>query len=183
MKVYLIGSAATGKTTLARYISEKYKLNLLPEVARLVLAEKELQIDSLRSDLDVVDDYQREIFYRQLKEEGQVKTNFVSDRSFDCLSYTAHYSRITNELFKTKELSDYIESLREPDVYIFFVRPSKATLKQDGVRETINWDNIIAIDGSIKMLLEIFGLKYFQISMENMQERIRFIDSILSLKN
>lgn len=180
MRIYFIGSHSTGKTTLARYVSEKYKIPMITEVARMILSEKELHLDSLRTNLDVVDDYQKEIFYRQVLEENK-QSSFVSDRSFDCLAYAAQHSRILPELLQSKELTAYLDILQMPDSFIFFVRPSKATLKDDGVRESINWDGIISIDAQIKFMLEMWQLRYYQLPIDNMQERVKSIDSVLSL--
>lgn len=181
MKIYVTGAHSSGKTTLARYVSEKYKLPMLTEVARAILSEKELNIDSLRYNLDVVDDYQTSVFKRQLEEEQKV-SDFVSDRSLlDCLAYTAQHSRCLYNLINSPEVGPYIDSLRAPDSVIFYVRPSKATLKSDGIRETINWDGIVAIDSYIKFMLCMWNLPYFQINMDNMQERVGLIDSVLSL--
>lgn len=182
MKVYFIGAHSTGKTTCARYVSQKYQLPMISETARMVLSEQELQIDSLRYDLDVVDKYQRQVFNRQLTEEQKYTSSFVSDRSIlDILVYSAQHSRILPELLARPETSPYIADLKLPEVFILFVRPSKGTLTQDGVRESINWNGIIAIDAQIKFLLEMFELKYFQVDAESMQERTRLIDSVLSL--
>lgn len=180
MKVYFIGAHATGKTTCARYVSEKYKLPMITEVARAVLSEKELHLDTLRYNMDIVDDYQSSIFYRQLSEEEKHK-NFVSDRSFDCLAYAAQHSRTLPNLMASQELSSYIAKLQAPNSFIFFVRPCKATLKDDGVREAINWDGVVSIDAMVKFMLEMWKIRYFQISVDNMQERTKAIDSILSL--
>src|SRR5277367_5224601 len=128
MKVYFIGAHSTGKTTCARHVSEKYSVPMITEVARMILSEKELHLDSLRHDMKLVDDYQRQIFYRQLQEEEKLD-KFVSDRSFDCLAYAAQHSNVLSELIHSPELTSYLESLRQPGVFIFFVRPSKATLK------------------------------------------------------
>ena len=182
MRIYFTGSHATGKTTLARYVSEHYHLPLLPEVARMILSEKELHLDSLRTNLNVVDDYQTQIFFKQIEQESKHE-NFVSDRSFDCLAYTAQHSRVFPTLMKSIELEKYIEFLKSPESIMFFVRPSKATVKEDGVREHLTWDGIIAVDAMIKLLFETFGLRYFQISTDNMQERVRLIDSVISLYN
>jgi predicted ATPase len=179
MRVYLVGAHSSGKSTLARYISEKYKIPMIVEVARQVLSERELHLDTLRSDLDVVDSYQHQVFFRQIQEETKYKS-FVSDRSFDNLAYAAQHSRILSQLMKSSELRNYLETLKESDSYIFFVRPSKATLKVDGVRETLRWDGIIAIDAMVKFLIEMFDLPYFQINMHNMQERIRLVDTVLA---
>lgn len=178
MKVYFVGAHSTGKTTCARYVSEKFKLPMITEVARAVLSEKELHLDSLRYNMDLVDDYQESIFVRQLKEEEK-HTDFVSDRSFDCLAYAAQHTRILPSFIGAPDLKAYLDKLRQPDSFIFFVRPSRATLKQDGVRESINWDGVVAIDAMVKFMLEMWGLRYFQINMDNMQERVHLIEAVL----
>lgn len=180
MKVYFVGAHSTGKTTCARYVSEKYKLPMITEVARAVLSEKELHLDTLRYDIKLVNEYQGAIFHRQLEEEAK-HTNYVSDRSFDCLAYAAQHSTLLHDLLKTPELTDYLKILSDPDSFIFFVRPSKATLKADGVRESINWDGVVAIDTMVKFMLEMWNLRYFQINVDNMQERVRLIDAVLSI--
>jgi len=182
MKVYFSGAHSTGKSTLARYCAEKYDLPLLTEVARSILSEKELQVDSLRSDLNVVDDYQRSIFHRQLAEENKLNQGFVADRSIiDCLSYSAQHSRILPELLSSPELLYYKAKLKVPDSILFFVRPSKATLASDGVREALNWDGIISIDAQIKFILQMWEIPHFQINMDSLQERAIFIDNVLKL--
>lgn len=180
MKVYFVGSHSTGKTTCARYVSENYSLPMITEVARAVLSEKELHLDTLRHDMNVVDDYQNAILYRQINEEKKYD-KFVSDRSFDCLAYAAQHTRILPELLGSSALQGYVSDLKAPDSFIFFVRPSKATLKADGVREAINWDGVIAIDSMVKFMLEMWNLRHFQINIDNMQERVKLIDSVLSL--
>lgn len=181
MKIYFIGAHSTGKTTCARYVSETYAVPMITEVARMILSEKELHLDALRTNLDVVDDYQSNIFYRQLKEEKKHQ-NFVSDRSFDCLAYAAQHSRTLPNLINSPEMTEYLASLKSSDTVIFFVRPSKATLKDDGVRESLTWDGVVQIDAMVKFMLEMWNLPYFQINIDNMQERVKFIDSVLSLK-
>jgi nicotinamide riboside kinase len=180
MKIFFVGAHSTGKTTCARYVSEKYNLPMITEVARAVLSEKELHLDSLRYNMDLVDDYQESIFFRQLSEEKKYET-FVSDRSFDCLAYAAQHARILPKLLGGPEIGPYIEKLRAPGVFIFFVRPSKATMKADGVRESLNWDGVVAIDAMVKFMLEMWQLPHFQINMDNMQERVQLINSVLSL--
>lgn len=178
MRVYLTGAHSVGKSTLARYISKEYKLPFINEVARAVLSERELSLDSLRTDLDVADDYQETIVMRQIKEEQRYR-EFVSDRSFDGLAYSAQHTRILHKLINLEEVQNYFIKLREDDVVIFFVRPSKATLKQDGIRETLTWDGIVAIDAMLKFMLEMYNLNYFQINVDNMQERIKLVNSVL----
>ncbi len=55
-RIYLVGAHSTGKTTLARWVRDRYGLPMIAEVARGVLAEMEERLDALRSDIDLVDD-------------------------------------------------------------------------------------------------------------------------------
>ena len=64
MRIYFVGSHATGKTTLCRFISRKYGLPMITEVARAVLAEMEASFDALRTDMDLVAEYQTQVFAR-----------------------------------------------------------------------------------------------------------------------
>lgn len=182
MKVYFCGAHSVGKTTIARYAAEKYGFTMLNEVARLVLAERELQLNSLRADVSLVDSYQQEVFNRQIFEEKQHE-HFVSDRSLiDCVAYAAQHSRISNKLVNSEDFLNYLDVLNDPDVLLFYVKPSKMTLKNDGTRENVSWDAIISIDAMIKCILELYSVKYFQINTDNMQERSRIVDAIISLK-
>lgn len=180
MKVYFIGSHSTGKTTLARYVSKKFNLPLLTEVGRAILAERELSISSIRSDLEVVDNYQMSVFNRQISEERKL-TEFVADRCFDNLAYAAQHSRILHAVMEDPKTKRYIESLKHPDSIIFFVRPSQNTMKDDGVRESVAWDEILAIDAMVKVMLEMWGLRYFPLASASLQERSRFVDGVMSL--
>lgn len=179
MKVYICGAHGAGKSTLARYISTQYKLPFLPETARMVLSERELQLDTLRYDLDTVDAYQQAVFDRQIIEENK-HASFVSDRCLlDVVAYSASHSRILPKLLNSKELKKYVDVLKKDKPIIFFVKPSKITLKDDGTRETLNWDAVIAIDAIIKFLLEMYNISHFQINVDSMQERVKLIDSVL----
>lgn len=179
MRVYIAGAHSVGKSTLSRYIADNYKLPMVTEVARQVLSERELAINSLRTNLDVVDSYQTEVFERQILEEEKY-SSFVSDRTFDNLAYAVQHSRIFSKLIKLPKFEKYLESLKRSDAFVFFVRPSKETLREDGVRETLNWDGIVAIDAMIKLMIEMWEIPYFQINTPNMQERVRLMDNVLS---
>ena len=56
MRIYFVGSHATGKTTLCRFVSRRYGLPMITEVARAVLAEQETSLEHLRTDVDAVAD-------------------------------------------------------------------------------------------------------------------------------
>jgi len=119
MRIYLAGSHSSGKSTLANYISKEYKLPMITEVARSVLSEKELNLKQLRTDINVANDFQRTIFYKQIEKEKQ-NESFVSDRCIDCLAYTANHTNILNEIKNTKEYEEYVKYLKQSDSLIFF---------------------------------------------------------------
>lgn len=177
--IYLVGAHSTGKTTLARWIRDAYGLPMISEVARGVLAEMEAQLDSIRSNLGVVDRYQREVFLRQLAAETELKGCFVSDRSFCNLAYAAHHSTILPELINDSGLIEYMRGVRKG--LVFFVRPHRELLADDGVREDANWEEVVRIDGMVKLLLEWFAVPYIPVASLSMQERVRHVSRVLDL--
>src|ERR1700722_16294977 len=98
MRIYFVGAHATGKTTMTRYVSRRYGLPMITEVARAVLAELETNLDALRTDMDLVAEYQRRVFERQVHVERTQGTNFVSDRAFDNLAYAAEHTLILSDM-------------------------------------------------------------------------------------
>jgi len=180
LRIYYVGAHSTGKTTMARYTAQQYGLPIITEVARLLLAEKELSIATLRADIQAVNSYQRGVLEKQISEEAG-KEHFVSDRSFDNLAYAAMHATVLRQMMKDQNLEKYIETLRSKDVAIFFIRPAASIINNDGVREKVEWDELIRIDALVKFMLEMWGLRYFQISTASMQERIRLVDAVIGL--
>lgn len=182
MKIYFSGAHSVGKSTLATYVSKTHTLPLINECARIVLSEKELNVNELRTNIELVNDYQGSVFNRQMLEESKHDA-FVSDRSgLDSIAYAAQHAQISKDILKTDMFEKYIESLKHKDSIIFFVRPSKATLKEDGIREHLTWDGVVAIDAMLKLLFEIYDIRYFNINTSNVQERVKIINSVLSMR-
>ncbi|MDF1836617.1 MAG: AAA family ATPase [Planctomycetota bacterium] len=179
IRIYLVGAHATGKTTLARMIRDRYDLPMISEVARGVLAEMEAQVDSLRTNVDLVDRYQMEVFERQITAEQSQRGSFVSDRAFCNLAYAAHHSTILAKIFADPRLAEYMDSVRQG--VVFFVRPQRRLLVQDGVREALEWDEVVRIDGMVKLMLEMFDIPYIPMESLSMQERLRMVTQVLNL--
>jgi nicotinamide riboside kinase len=178
MRIYFVGSHATGKTTMSRYISNKYNLPMIQEVARQVLAEMECTLDSLRTDVEKVNNYQIQVFERQIQEENKLGNNFVSDRAFDNLAYAAEYTTVCGKIYNSQQFQDYINHVRKG--MIFFLRPHISLLKEDGIRAAVDWNSVVRIDGMLKLLLEMNSIKYLPIETSNMQERVQSIDFVIS---
>lgn len=178
-RIYLVGAHSTGKTTLARWIRDRYGMPMISEVARGVLAEMEDQLDNIRSDLDVVDSYQRQVFERQILAEAEQDGDFVSDRAFCNLAYAAHHATILSDLATDPRLRTYMDSVRGG--LVFFLRPHRELLREDGVRAGCEWEEVLRIDGMVKLMLEMFGVPYIPMDCLPMQERVRLIERVFSL--
>jgi nicotinamide riboside kinase len=179
VRVYLVGSHATGKTTLARWIRDRYGVPMISEVARGVLAEMEAQLDHLRSNVDLVDRYQRQVFERQLEAEERQPGSFVSDRAFCNLAYAGHHATILGDIATDPRLQRYLESVRNG--VVLFLRPHRELVVADGVRAGLEWEEVVRIDGMVKLLLELFRIPYIPVASLSMQERVRLVERILDL--
>ena len=177
MRIYFVGSHATGKTTLCRHVSRRYGLPMITEVARAVLAEMESSLDALRTDMDLVAEYQQRVFARQVAVEKLHDGHFVSDRAFDNLAYAAEHTTVVSEMMAEARFAEYMRWVS--DGTVFFLRPHPSLLKDDGVRAGVSWESVLRIDGMIKLLLELHRVPYLPIESVSMQERVRAVDFVL----
>ena len=179
VRIYMVGAHSTGKTTLARFVRDTYSLPMISEVARGVLAEMEARLDDIRSDIALVNRYQAEVFERQLAAELEQKSGFVSDRAFCNLAYAAHHSQVLCGLARDDRLARYMARVREG--IVFFIRPHRELLSADGVRAGVEWEEVVRIDGMVKLLLEMFDVPYIPVESLSMQERVRLVERVLEL--
>jgi nicotinamide riboside kinase len=177
MRIYFVGSHATGKTTLCRYVSRRYGLPMISEVARAVLAEMETTLDALRTDMDLIADYQERVFARQVGVEKQHDGKFVSDRAFDNLAYVAEHTTNAAAMMNDQRFIDYMRWVSEG--VVFFVRPHESLLRDDGIRAGVSWDSVLRIDGMVKLMLEQHRISYLPIDSVSMQERVRALEFVL----
>src|SRR5882762_8635884 len=177
MRIYFVGSHATGKTTLCRHVSRRYGLPMISEVARAVLAEMETGLDALRTDMDLVAEYQERVFARQVAVEKLHDGRFVSDRAFDNLAYVAEHTTNAAAMMNDQRFRDYMAWVSEG--IVFFLRPHQSLLKDDGIRAGVSWDSVLRIDGMVKLMLEQHGITYLPIESVSMQERVRAVEYVL----
>jgi nicotinamide riboside kinase len=177
MRIYFVGSHATGKTTMTRYVSRKYGLPMITEIARAVLAELETSFDAIRTDMDLIAEYQKRVFERQQQLEHMQGSGFVSDRAFDNLAYAAEHTLCVGDMMAEKSFHEYMEWVSQG--IVFFVRPHKDLLKEDGIRAGVTWESVLRIDGMVKFMLEQSRIPYLPIESSNMQERARAVDFVL----
>jgi nicotinamide riboside kinase len=178
VRIYFVGSHATGKTTLCRYVSRRYGLPMISEVARAVLAEMETGLDALRTDMDLVAEYQERVFARQVAVEKLHAGKFVSDRAFDNLAYVAEHTTNAAAMMNDARFHDYMKWVSEG--IVFFLRPHQSLLKDDGVRAGVSWDSVLRIDGMVKLMLEQHRISYLPLESVSMQERVRAVEFVLA---
>jgi len=178
MRIYFVGSHATGKTTLCRYVSRRYGMPMISEVARAVLAEMETSLDALRTDMDLVAEYQQRVFARQVSVEKQHGERFVSDRAFDNLAYAAEHTMHAGTMLGEPSFRDYMAWVAGG--IVFFLRPHPSLLKEDGVRAGVTWESVLRIDGMVKLMLEMYRISYLPIESVSMQERVRAVEFVLA---
>ena len=179
LRIYLVGAHATGKTTLARWVRDTYGLPMISEVARGVLAEMEAQLAGIRTNIALIDRYQAEVFERQIEAEAAQPGSFVSDRAFCNLAYAAHHATILGDIAGDPRLSGYMQSVRAG--LVFFLRPHRELVVEDGVRAGLAWEEVVRIDGMVKLLLEMFRVPYIPVESLSMQERVRLLERVLDL--
>src|SRR5665647_1614978 len=151
---------------------------MISEVARAVLAEMETGLDALRTDMDLVAEYQERVFARQVAVEKLHEGRFVSDRAFDNLAYVAEHTTNAGAMMNDQRFIDYMKWVREG--IVFFLRPHQSLLKDDGVRAGVSWDSVLRIDGMVKLMLEQHRISYLPIESVSMQERVRAVEFVLA---
>jgi len=151
---------------------------MISEVARAILAEMEASLDALRTDMDLVAEYQERVFARQVQVERMHDGKFVSDRAFDNLAYVAEHTTNAAAMMNDQRFHDYMKWVSQG--IVFFLRPHQSLLKEDGTRAGVSWDSVLRIDGMVKLMLEQHSISYLPIESVSMQERVRAVEFVLS---
>lgn len=167
-KISIIGTQSSGKTTLAKELSQKLKLPMITEIARRWNIEKVSQIELV--------DIQKEMLNIQILEENKYE-QFISDRgTIDNLSYWLHnvadiVSYGENKRYQMKALMNVGKYS-----HIFLLKPEFYPVN-DGFRNT----NIIyqlQIAEVIDTIIRLYGIKYYRLT-GTIENRVREAMKIL----
>lgn len=145
MRIAIVGSHSTGKTTLLRLLAERLEISTLSEVAREMIAES----DKLPHHMTAEErgEFQMGILREQIRRELAAES-FLSDRSvFDAVAYS----------FDTPSYGD-LRSIAQshaserPYHRIFFL-PVEFPLEGDGIRSQ-DEDYRLAVENELLKILE-----------------------------
>lgn len=197
VRVAFVGSHASGKSVLARWVSRRWDLPYLAEVARVELAKQaDSNFDRLRLDVDLAGTFQRRVLAAQLDAEEAMskrpdaRCGFVSDRSFDNLAYFARHAEGVAIASSSTRLRRYVRQLRidaEAGVaVVFFTRPHPCMAVGDGGRAEGDLDlaGVHAIDGMVQLLLElgdgVGAVPYVPVEGADPKMRRRLVEAVLT---
>jgi len=163
-RILITGSHGTGKTTLAKRLSEELSIPLLPEIARMAKEESfELNTPSI--------DTQLWILFKQLNfEESFYSSSFICDRSFDNIIYTEYFNILHPKVLKQMKEFFAIRTERKFDV-IIFLRPV-IPLVGDEARSA-DKDYQLAIDRLFKRYLDEYHLNYLELKSTTLENRVQ----------
>lgn len=183
--MWVVGSHSVGKSSLVHHIAATYSLPILDEIARIEMAKMGGGFDKLRTNLDAVTQFQRNVFAAQTRVGAKLR-RYVSDRALDNLAYAAEAaaSGTVADLWQSSECQDYVKLLRSSvergEGAVFFVRPGVKPVA-DGVRAEGDLDAaaVHRIDFGVKLLLELADVRYVPIATTIFQERASIVDGVL----
>lgn len=172
MKIAFTGSHGTGKTTLAKKISEDLNLELITNISRNYYQSKGIQ------DFEVLTKeerwiHQKNLFTLEIIEESKY-TNFVTDRSvIDFLAYTILYSK--SSLVYMTRLIELTKKVTLKYDYLFLL-PIEFSYQPEIGRASR--ETQIEVDECIKFLIDTLKLPHF-ILKGTIEERLRLIKQII----
>lgn len=182
LKIFLVGAHSTGKTTILEHIYERYNINKIHETAREIIQKYGGSLKDIRCDLELSKRFQRDIIEQQIEKEKRTDNPFIADRGLDIIAYFCEHTLDTSEILSKDYVREYLNKYKDDESVVFFIRPEKCLIEDDGVREDLSPEDIYKMDGIIKYILESYNINYITLRTKNLNERIRAVQTVLELE-
>jgi len=184
LRVGIIGTISTGKTTLAIELNKVLNIPLIEESARLLYEkEKEKNPNFDRNNPEWQFDFQTRLYTDKItKELMNFDIGFVSDRTYlDNFMYFLHYC---HSFVKNKDLCSRIEEINRLAMcnytHIFFLGLDTIPFVNDDVRiET--YTGALFFETSLIGLIERWGIETIVIPFDTLEKRVNYIKRKLGL--
>jgi predicted ATPase len=158
LRVALSGASSTGKSTLARELSSRLGLPLIPEQARRVLADTNMTLQAVRRDRDTLLRFQQSVLEYQIRRETAFPQGFVADRAvYDILVLFIVYLDAPRETLRAFERKVFAHAAARPYTLNVLLRPEGFTVEDDGVR-TPDARHQAYLDGHFHGLFRAWGI-------------------------
>jgi nicotinamide riboside kinase len=168
MKIAIVGSHGTGKTTLAKALAEKLKLNYIPDIVREEAAKKGFTINE-----NTPPEVQLWLVMRQWELEKNTPESWIADKSlFDYLVYG-------NLALRDEEVKNAIKIVVERNAkydYVFYL-PIEFPMEVDLLRSQ-NEEFRREVDRRYKAYIDSSGIKYITLS-GSVEKRIKLAMSYI----
>ncbi len=173
MKIVVIGSSSTGKTTLCKKLFEIKLVKKIINVNIISILQQDnfTSIDNLTKQEFI--NFQEKIF--ECRENLEMtEADFISDRSFiDGIAYL-----MAKEIPYEKYLEKYLPYIKKYD-YIFYL-PIDVIPYESNLYRSNNQNFNQKVDLNIKYLLDKINIKYYSLEMIKLDERVNFIKQVVS---
>ena len=177
LKIGLVGSSCTGKTTLAGEIAKQFNLKIIGETARELFSEFNI---SSPKELETLSDeirFQNRILTVKSESE-KMSDNFVSDRTFiDAAAYWLyHLSKKTSDEQSSKYLERCQELMNNYNLVIFLsYNRLGGCLVDDGVRTNRLYYNY-SMHLLMKGMLKDWSIPYLKLFNEENAQALEYIE-------
>jgi len=172
VKIAIIGSSSTGKTTLAKELQKQRIVeNYITVDARSIIEKYNIKnIDEFKK-VDYIL-FQKEWLELKIKIENGYG-DFITDRSYlDAIAYMQSKQFIDKNLIQLCH-----EKMKTYDV-VFYLPYGGISFENDGFRSKNTKFNKL-VDSHIIELLKSYTMPYYRINVSNLSERISFIKDII----
>jgi len=165
-KIAFVGSASTGKTTLANLLSKELSITLIPELESILLSAW-INKGKLKSKFDFTLEQSKDFFEKSLRRREEItlqKNSYISDRSTaDLYVYFSFYVEPKVDKIYSSNFKKRCEKVMQnyTDIILF---PFGLIELKDNKSRTIDMQYQLNVDKKLRQTLDEFNLSFLELS-------------------